>query len=195
MKNIILFIFLLLLFSCKKEIPVTEPVPVPVPEDGYIQYTINAGAHYCNTNAFKVVSLSEMNFKVKFDNSAIYQTIDPLNQNDINKLYGFSEGHDHQLFSARIGWSWNKAALRLYAYTYNNGIRSSKEITTVNIGAEIVCGIKVSGNDYIFKVNNITITMPRAGNSIIATGYQLYPYFGGDEVAAAEIHILIQDLP
>src|SRR5437762_8581737 len=57
-----------------------------------IKYTIRKGQHYCDQSTFKLVKLSQMNFIAKFDNSAIYQTINPDNQYDINKLYGFSEG-------------------------------------------------------------------------------------------------------
>ncbi|HMK05824.1 MAG TPA: hypothetical protein VK489_16600 [Ferruginibacter sp.] len=197
MKNYFLLIISLFLFSCKKSTPASEPVPVyqPVSNPAYVQFTISAGGHYCDKNALTPVSISEMNFKVRFDSSAIYQTTDPQNQYDINKLYGFSEGHDHHQNSARIGWSWNDTALRLYAYTYKNGLRDSKEITMVSIGADINCGIKVSGNAYIFKAGNTTVTMPRAFNDPLANGYKLYPYFGGDEVAPADIRILIQELP
>ena len=91
-----------------------------------------------------------MSFVVKFDNSAIYQTVIAENQYDINKLWGFSEGFDHQYNSARIGWAWNDGALRLYAYSYNRGVRQSQEITSVPIGSDITCSIKLSGSSYIF---------------------------------------------
>src|SRR5205085_11605887 len=97
-------------------IPEKNVVPEP---DGYVKFTIPAGGHYADKNFIKTVSLTEMNFMVRFDSSAVYQTTDPDNQYDINKLYGFSDGMDHQLNSARIGWAWNKGALRLYAYIYN----------------------------------------------------------------------------
>ena len=195
MKNIFLLFLVALLFSCKKTSPVIESAQQPVIETGYIQYTIAAGAHYCDKTAVTPISLSEIKFKVRFDSSAIYQTIDPQNQYDINKLYGFSEGYDPHLNSARIGWSWNDGALRLYAYTYNNAVRDSKEIAVVNIGADINCGIKISDNNYVFTVGTTTIIMTRGINSPVASGYQLYPYFGGDEIAPADIRILIKKLP
>ncbi|WP_462255410.1 hypothetical protein [Ferruginibacter sp.] len=49
--------------------------------------------------------------------------------------------------------------------------------------------------EYIFKSGNITVTMPRYVTSAEVKGYQLYPYFGGDETAPAEIYILIKELP
>ncbi len=198
MKNIFPFL-ILLLCSCKKTLPAEAPVIVTVlptaAESSYVKYTISAGAHFSDKSVLREITLTEMNFKVKFDSSAIYKTIDPLNQYDINKLYGFSDGNDHHQNSARIGWSWNDNALRLYAYTYYNGVRDSKEITSVNIGAEVLCTIKFSAAEYVFKSGNSTVTMPRFVTTTIVKGYQLYPYFGGDETAPAEIRILIQDLP
>jgi len=194
MKKLLPFLLLFILFSCRKSSPEIEN-ETSVIAPGYVQYTIEQGAHYCNNNSLKAISLNEMNFKVKFDSSAIYKTVNAANQKDINKLYGFSEGIDNHVNSARIGWAWYKDALRLYAYTYCNGTRDFKEITTVDIGAGVMCGIKVSGSEYIFSVDKMIVTMPRAVQSTVASGYQLYPYFGGDETAPARIQVQIQDIP
>src|SRR5678810_608450 len=87
----------------------------------YNNFTIRQGQHYCDQNGLKSVRTSEMRFIVKFDKSAIYQTVVPENQYDINKLWGFTEGINNQYNSARIGWSWNNNALRLYGYVHANG--------------------------------------------------------------------------
>lgn len=160
----------------------------------YILYTILKGQHSSDKSIFKSVKVSQMNFVAKFDNSAMYQTVIPVNQYDINKLYGFSEGFNHQYNSARIGWAWNDGALRLYAYAYNKGVRQSQEISTVTIGSEISCSIAVSGYTYVFTVNGVKVTLPRANSTATASGYQLYPYFGGDEVAPQNIYISIKHL-
>ena len=172
----------------------TESARGGPPKTKYTTYTIRQGQHYCDQNTLKAVTTSEMNFVAKFDNSAIYQTILPDNQYDINKLWGFSEGFDHQYNSARIGWSWNNDALRLYAYAYANGIRYSEEITPVLIGTDINCSIRPVGNTYVFSVNGISVSLPRGPSTSTASGYQLYPYFGGDETAPHTITILIRSL-
>ena len=160
----------------------------------FVLYTIPAGQHSSDKSVFKAVKVTTMNFVAKFDNSAIYQSVIPINQYDINKLYGFSEGLNHQYNSARIGWAYNDGALRLYAYAYNKGVRESQEITPVSIGTEVSCSISVSGYLYIFTVNNVSVTLPRANSTSSASGYQLYPYFGGDEVAPQNIYISIKNL-
>ena len=193
MKTITYLCLLMAFSACSKSEPDNNNNPVISPET-FVQFTIKSGEHYCDKSSIQPVSLTEMKFKVKFDSSAIYQTKEPANQNDINKLYGFSEGIDNHVNSARIGWNWNKAELHLYAYTYVNSVRDSKEIAVVAIGAETDCAIRVSGNEYIFTVENKTVSMPRALNTSMVSGYKQYPYFGGDEVAPNDIQIYIRDL-
>lgn len=160
----------------------------------YSYFTIRQGEHYCDQNSVKSVRTSEMKFMVKFDSSAIYQTVIPGNQYDINKLWGFTEGINNQYNSARIGWSWNNDALRLYGYVYANGVRHYQEITPVTIGSDITCSIKLSGNTYLFTVNGISVSLPRGPSATQASGYQQYPYFGGDETAPHLITIMIRSL-
>ena len=85
-------------------------------------------------------------------------------------------------------------ALRLFGYVYKNGVRYSQEITSVSLNSDINCSIKLNGYNYDFTVNNIKISLPRAINSTSASGYQLYPYFGGDETAPQNISIKIKNI-
>ena len=161
----------------------------------YIQYIINQGQQYCNRSTYQPVQYDSLSFLVKFDSSAIYQTTNPANQDDINKLFGFSDNNaPHQQYSARFGWRWSNNALRLFGYNYNNGVRSSKELGIIDIGTENSCSIKVSGSNYIFTLNGNSVTMPRESKTVKAEGYKLYPYFGGDELAPHTISIWIKEL-
>ena len=165
------------------------------PSNQFVTYTIQKGNNYCDQNGYRQISLSEMKFVVRFDSTAIYETQSPENQFDINKLYGFSDNNtDHHQYSARFGWRWSGNALRLFAYVYNAGSVTSKELTTINIGTEVNCSIKVTPTNYLFTVNGITTQLPRMATTEKAEGYQLYPYFGGDEVAPHEINIWIKNL-
>jgi hypothetical protein len=132
---------------------------------------------------------------VRFDNTAVYQAADPENQYDINKLYGFSDnGGLHQQYSARFGWRWSDGALRLFAYVYNHGEVLSEEITTVTIGTEALCAIKVTASQYLFYCNEIIKPMPRKSKTGKGKGYLLYPYFGGNEPAPHDVAIWIKNL-
>lgn len=182
--------------SCTKSIETSTEIneSESSPAVGFATYTIQQGSHNSDQVILRPVETAEMKFAVLFDNSAIYTSIVPNNQYDINKLYGFSEGVDNQYNSARIGWNWYDNALHLYAYVYNKGVRLYSEIKAVAIGEEIPCSIKVAGNNYIFRVDNEQVKLSRGLNTPIANGYQQYPYFGGDEVAPHTITIKIKNL-
>jgi hypothetical protein len=196
MKAPILLVAATFLFAgCSKMAEAIVDKATSTPSGQFIKYTIQKGSQYCDGNNYKAVELSEMKFAVKFDTTAIYQTQSPENQYDINKLYGFSDNNaNHHEFSARFGWRWSDKALRLFAYVYNEGAVTSKELTTVDIGAETVCSIKVTRNNYLFIVNGATTEMSRTAATEKAKGYQLYPYFGGDEQAPHQINIWIKNL-
>lgn len=190
------FTCLLFLAGCKKAVSdILEKNNSAPDAAGFIKYTIAKGKQYCDQSTYKAIETAEMKFVVKFDSSAIYQTNLPENQYDINKLYGFSDNNsDHHQYSARFGWRWSDGALRLFAYVYNEGVVSSKELTPVAIGKTINCSIQVTGNSYVFKVNDIIEKMPRMAATPQAKGYQLYPYFGGDETAPHDIYIWIRPM-
>ena len=196
MKNIFCLTGLLfVLFSCTKENTATFKNP----HGGgtttlFTKYTIRAGQNYCDENKFTATSYSQLNFIAKFDSTAIYSTVNPDNQLDINKLYGFSDNNStHQQFSARFGWRWSDNALRLFGYVYNNGIRDSKELGIVKIGAENSCSIKVNPKSYVFTLNGAVDSLPRTSTTTKANGYKLCPYFGGDEPAPHTIYIWIKE--
>jgi hypothetical protein len=196
MKNIIcLSGLLLILFSCKKEIAAIKSLHgSSTPANQFTKYTILKGQNYCDGNNYVSTSYSQLNFIAKFDSSAIYTNVNPANQLDINKLYGFADNNStHQQFSARFGWGWSNNALRLYGYVYNDGIRSSKELGTVAIGAENNCSIKVNSKSYVFTLNGKVDSLPRTSTTVNATGYKLYPYFGGDETAPHNVYIWIKE--
>ena len=197
MKNLIcLSGLLLVLFSCKKENPVFKSTHAGqvVATTLFTKYTIRQGQNYCDGNIFTPTSYSQLNFIAKFDSSAIYTNVNPENQLDINKLYGFADNNStHQMFSARFGWGWSNNALRLYGYVYNDGIRISKELGTVAIGAENTCSIKVNPKSYVFSLNGKVDSLPRTSTTVKATGYKLYPYFGGNETAPHNIYIWIKE--
>src|SRR6476659_482447 len=56
-----------------------------------VTYIIPKGEHYPTPNPLVFTNASKVTFYAVFDSSCIYKTVDPQNQNDINKLYGFSD--------------------------------------------------------------------------------------------------------
>lgn len=196
MKNHALFfgMMLLLCCSCKKEIDHQQVKEQHT--ENFTKYTIHKGNQYCDLSALSEVDYRQLKFIARFDSTAIYHTKDPANQYDINKLYGFSDNNGpHHDFSARLGWRWSNDSLRLFGYVYNNGERIEQEISIINLYAAINCSITVKPGRYEFEVDGRTLNLPRASTGLSATGYKLFPYFGGDEPAPHDIHIWIKELP
>jgi hypothetical protein len=170
-----------------------------ISEDGsqFKTYVIPAGQNYCVGNTYAVDTFWGMNFQAIFDSSCIYNTADPANQADINKLFGFSDSssHHHQN-SARFGWNWQDGALHIYGYCYRSGMRQSTEICTVALGVPHTFSIELRAGQYFFGVDNQHFAlMERAAQVPYAFGYSLLPYFGGDEPAPHEVRIKIRELP
>ncbi|WP_345257959.1 hypothetical protein [Flaviaesturariibacter amylovorans] len=187
---------LLLLAGCSKVAEaIADRATTDAPAtDAALEYLIEAGAHSANQNAFRSVSLTEQKFTVRFDSSAIYTTRSAENQYDINKLWGFSDnGGNHHQFSARFGWRWSDGALRLFGYVYNGGRVSSAELGAIAIGADHSCSIRTTARHYVFSVNGRADSLPRTAATARAEGYQLYPYFGGDEPAPHRVRIWIRE--
>ena len=203
MKNklFIVSIAMILLMACSKKTEQTESkisnsrADSESVSNNFTKYIIRQGQQYCDKSIFVPVHLSSLSFKVKFDSSAIYKTANATNQDDINKLFGFSDDNaDHHQYSARFGWRWSDNSLHLFAYVYNNGLMSFKDIGQVEIGVENSCSIKVSGNQYTFTLNKTELKMPRESTTALAEGYKLWPYFGGNETAPHTISIWIEEL-
>ena len=189
----------LILCSCQKE---TDTIVSSLPNKNssvktveFVKYTIPKGAQYAEQSTYLPSNYQQLSFVVRFDSSAIYQTQNPSNQSDINKLFGFSDNNaQHHEYSARFGWRWSDQALRLFAYVYNKGIMTFKELGTIEIGADINCSIKVKTGSYVFTLNGRETVMPREATTATGEGYKLFPYFGGDELAPQAISIWIKEL-
>ncbi|WP_246853682.1 hypothetical protein [Rufibacter aurantiacus] len=180
-----------LLLSCEEVEDAVKPQN-PEVEEG-TTYVINPGGHE-TTNPLKLVTANSMKFEVAFDSTAIYSTKNPNNQADINKLYGMSDcGTFHHENSARFGWRWYKNKLELHAYSYKGGKNTSTFITAIDLKKTYTCELTLTDTKYIYKVGDKTVEHERACTGE-GKGYQLYPYFGGDETAPHEIKIKIKVL-
>ena len=193
---------LLLPAACVKEQPApphnqpadTTTTPV-LPVDtltGFTSWWIRAGQHYAEGNQYPQASINQMRFKVLFDSSCIYTSQVPENQEDINKLMGFSDcGEFHQVSSARFGWNWLRDSLRIHAYCYVNSVRVYKELGAVPLNRVQHCELRVLPESYVFILNGRADTLSRGCTDSLAMGYKLYPYFGGNEPAPHDVRIRV----
>ena len=188
------FYAVLSLFSMSACQTVTvTPAPIISEQQEPIVYTIKKGEHDSNS-PFVIRNVSSLKFEATFDASAIYQTTIKANQADINKLYGVADCRsEHHSNSARFGWRWFNDQLEIHAYTYLEKVRQSKLVGVVEINKAYTYEIKLDDNKYMFLLNGTTVELPRHCSGK-GEGYQLYPYFGGDEVAPHDITIKIKQL-
>ncbi|HYG14471.1 MAG TPA: hypothetical protein VEC12_01880 [Bacteroidia bacterium] len=176
--------------------PGTRPGPSDPndPEAGFVNYVIPQGAQNCLQSGIRPVSGDSLVFQVKFDNSAVYTSVNPGNQEDINKLFGFSDcGTQHHQNSARFGWRYYNGNIELLAYTYSEGARAHKLLSSVSANVVYTCTLVSKPSGYVFYINGQELAvMPRGCNS--GQKFRLYPYFGGDEHAPHEVSIKIKEI-
>ena len=174
-------IILMLLISCTKQ-----------SINGYNSYEIKKGEHE-SVKKFSTLTSDKLSFDCKFDPSAIYD-LGGDNQQDLNKLFGFSECNDfHQDNSARFGWRWYNDAIEIFAYVYNEGVRNVEPIKSVQPNEKHSYSIEIKRDTYIFIVDNTEVIMTRTNGCDVGLYYRLFPFFGGDEVAPHDIKVLIKE--
>ena len=173
-----IFFIILFIFSCHKK-----------DSEGFTIFKIKRGKHK-SSSVLKFTNKKELSFKVRFDESCKYQTLDPVNQWDVNKLFGLSDGGSHIKNSARFGWRWVDGKLELLAFTHYNGDFFFEKITELEIGKEYDCVLTI-GDKYTFISNGSIVTMDRYKNNN-RRNYYLWPYFGGDEASPQDITIKIK---
>jgi len=220
----LLFAILLIAVACKKQAPedstvntnttpvdtVKKPVgvnagtdgniykgekPAPGIQDSFKTYFIKQGNNYCDNNDYALTQYTFMHFQAILDSTCIYTTVDPGNQADINKLYGFADcASHHQTNSARFGWNWQNGAMHIHAYCYAGTVRSYKELGMVTLGKAFDCKLYVLPDKYIFELEGKKDTMTRSCPDNTAIGYKLLPYFGGDEPAPHDVRVKIREM-
>ena len=155
-------------------------------------YTIPTGEQR-STRKIRLMSKKELKFIVQFDSSAVYTSLESINQSASNKLFGFSDCNtEHQQNSARFGWRWLNSKLEILTYCYNDSERLMQYLTTLEIGTAYECSIKIKKENYFFSINGATAMVQR-GCSESRLRYYLYPYFGGTENAPHDINIKIKE--
>lgn len=134
-------------------------------------YLIKKGKH----SSFHIPKLlwntKAIELKFRFNSSCIYTTDENNNQNDWNKLFGYSRGF-HHTNSVRIGWRWNpiKQKIEIAEYYY---VDKRRVVIAINLDINLNEEYK-----YILRLDN--------GCKL---GYMLFPYFGGNERAKNDITI------
>ena len=161
-----------------------------------MKFLIKKGKHYCNQFLHKFLNLltfkKKLQYIVKFNSSCAY-SLNEKDQMDINKLFGFSNGFYHHQDSARFGWSYLNGKIVLHAYCYNNGKRVNSYICRVELEDENKLTIFVEDSCYVFEVEKLK-TGSKSKVKIFkekkfSFGYNLWPFFGGNNPAPHDMSI------
>ncbi|HLO72037.1 MAG TPA: hypothetical protein VK167_14255 [Flavipsychrobacter sp.] len=218
----LLFAIILFITGCKKEKaenPITDKKPVDTAQqssgvsatpdnilynpakseigfaDSFKTYIIRKGNNYCDNNDYALTQYTFLHFRAILDSSCIYATVDPTNQADINKLFGFADcASHHQTNSTRFGWNWENGAMHIHAYCYAGTVRNYKELGTVALNKAFDCKLYVLPDKYVFELEGKKDTMTRGCADNAAIGYKLLPYFGGNEPGPHEVRVKIREM-
>lgn len=138
---------------------------------------------------------------VVFDSTAAYELTDPLDKDDVNKLFGFGYFNGgHHKDSARFGWNYNTISgkIRIYAYCYVNGEMIIKYLCEVMIYKKVRLLICISlSNRYSFSVHDGYNNWHQLAHQDVEFThqkkwrYKLGCFFGGNNTAPQEIKIKI----
>lgn len=140
----------------------------------------------------------KMTRKFMFGSDCSYD-LRSIDQFDINKLFGWSQGMHHKN-SCRFGWVWNleKKCMEIYAYCYVNSVIKSEFICNVELEKWYVGEIKIENGNYYFNVkdeNNFSLGYTSIMYGFdINVGYNLGVYFGGNQDAPREMTIFINKI-
>lgn len=158
-----------------------------------IVFVIKQGKHTSN-HKMQTLMTNRIAFDALFDESAIYTSIDPIQQHSKNKLMGFADcNSSHQDNSARFGWHWIDSGLHVTAYVYQEGERVEDYIGEVNLNQFHSYEISFDDSSYYFKLDDLdAVIIPRKKSCNVGIYYVLWPYFGGQETAPHDIKILIK---
>ena len=161
----------------------------------FVKYTIKKSKHYCS-NLFRFrlcLWKSKLTRNVIFTDSCKYDLPYPQSL-AVNKLFGISYGYHHKN-SVRFGWHYNYGKIQLFAYCYVDGVRKESFICALETNEIYKLSILKTKDKYFFAVSGKDVLAQKSithGTNMSKIGYQLFPYFGGTEVAPHDITILIQ---
>lgn len=161
-----------------------------------MKYTIKEGEHDSGLH-FGLVFGDTIRFRAKLSESCLYSVDQWLetDKKDLNKLAGFSNGFNHEINSARIGWRCkNNDCFEITTYIHDNGnfIPGSETVLGIVYPEEwFNCSIQNIGYSYRFGFNGFFLNVSKQTKPNFFK-YRLYPYFGGNHVAPQDISIYLE---
>lgn len=169
------------------------------------QYLIKKGNHYCSISIFERIAaigwkVNKYSVRFVMNNNCWWAPPRNNDDNDLNKLTGVSFGLNDHSNSVRFTWVpdfTTPGRIKIYGYTYDDKKSDPKfaylYITSVQVGQSCEGSIEKQGNQYVFKVNGVSISMDNL-HPDPSLCFRLYPYFGGNNTAPQDMNIDIEYL-
>jgi hypothetical protein len=160
------------------------------------KYTIKSGKHYSGFRLSPFYGKHSAKYEVIFDKNCIYD-LKSTDQYDVNKLFGLAYGY-HHIDSVRFGWRAEGDKIEISAYCYKNGDRHIREMCLIDVDKPYVLEIKNTGVYYELELKDEAsgfFSYARISKPITTEiGYNLFPYFGGNQVAPHEMTIFMRKI-
>lgn len=155
------------------------------------KYLIPEGWHYSIHLPRPYFGKKVFRYEFEFTEDCIYDLPGTKDDDDVNKLGGFSFGY-HKHHSIRIGWVYNLKTqeIDLYWYVYEDGFRRFKKFDSCKIKERKVVDLILTpdAQTFIMKSNNVDVIVPyRFPDTLV--GYYLAPYFGGNIPAQHDTYL------
>ena len=160
------------------------------------KYTITKGSHGSGDLGKPLISVNEIEFEFKTNDTWYYKAVPNPGW---NKIRGFSHGHHQDNSSARLGYQClNDSVLVVGGYCYRNGVSPQENtdlkgiIDTIQPGKQYHCIIRREEGKYKFYFES-KYWECQAGDSL-DWGYLLNPYIGGDFTLDHDWVVKIKDV-
>lgn len=152
---------------------------------------INKGNHSSGLHLKLVPSKCDLTYEVTFTESCKYLTW--RNDSSIHKLFGIGFFPYHRINSIRFGWSYEGLeSIRIHKYIYKDGVRTIEPLTWVQVNEPAYFSIFSDGGSQSYgMICQHIVEQVKIKPQI---GYQLYPYFGGNQKAPHDIEIIMERL-
>lgn len=137
-------------------------------------YTIKQNEFYSSPRWFSTAG-RVLNFNASFDITCNYISDE---RDDTQKLFGMSNGFDHEQDSARIGWRAKDGRVDIYPYCKIGGqMYIGSKMGSVIFGQTNGYRIEITRDFYIFQLNGgERYKIQNLNNKLSWFRYQLYPY-------------------
>jgi len=177
---ILIILLLIVVNSCKSD-------------DGWNKLTIHEGNHYYTGQRVLDVenNNTEMNYRVLFDSSCVYDKLVDGCEGDWNKLFGFTlSSVNPHVNSMRFVWKTMDGQLKLGDYSYIDGV-ISKNHFIIDIYPNVQYNLQIWAKNgrFYYIVNGEVLWNEKHNVRDYKYSNVLYPYFGGDCKAPKDINI------